>query len=276
MIGRAGGQRRAGPDRRRARHRQGAGGGHDPRQQRAPRSAVRDHRLRHAAAGRRGRRDRPPGRGHGPPRRRARAAARGPGAPDAHAARRHRPRRGARAAAASGCSPRPTRSWPPPWTPERFSLELYELLSVITVRLRPLRERREDIPPLVRHFIQRFNDELSRSISGVDDATMRRAVRVQLAGQRRRARERAEARLHRRARRRDHARRPRRQPVGRTGARPAGRRVGARARHPHGAARTAGGATGDDRVDVALPRHRRRRRNGARGRGARRSPTATR
>jgi DNA-binding NtrC family response regulator len=55
-----------------------------------------------------------------------------------------------------------------------FSLELYELLKVITVRLKPLRERREDIPPLVRHFILRFNDELSRSFTGVDDATMRR------------------------------------------------------------------------------------------------------
>ena len=55
-----------------------------------------------------------------------------------------------------------------------FSLELYELLRVITVRLRPLRERREDIPPLVRHFIHRFNDELSRTISGVDDAVMKR------------------------------------------------------------------------------------------------------
>ena len=55
-----------------------------------------------------------------------------------------------------------------------FSLELYELLKVITVRLKPLRERREDIPPLVRHFILRFNEELSRSFSGVDDASMRR------------------------------------------------------------------------------------------------------
>jgi len=55
-----------------------------------------------------------------------------------------------------------------------FNLELYELLRVITVRLKPLRDRREDIPPLVRHFIQRFNDELSRTITGVDDAVLRR------------------------------------------------------------------------------------------------------
>ena len=55
-----------------------------------------------------------------------------------------------------------------------FSLELYELLRVISVRLRPLRERRDDIPALVRHFIQRFNDELSRTLTGVDDAVMKR------------------------------------------------------------------------------------------------------
>jgi DNA-binding NtrC family response regulator len=55
-----------------------------------------------------------------------------------------------------------------------FSLELQELLAVITVRLAPLRDRREDIPPLVRHFVQRFNEELSRNITGVDDATLRR------------------------------------------------------------------------------------------------------
>jgi DNA-binding NtrC family response regulator len=55
-----------------------------------------------------------------------------------------------------------------------FSLELYELLKVITVRLKPLRERREDVAPLVSHFIHRFNDELSRSFSGVDDAAKRR------------------------------------------------------------------------------------------------------
>jgi DNA-binding NtrC family response regulator len=55
-----------------------------------------------------------------------------------------------------------------------FSLELYETLRVMTVRLRPLRERRDDIPPLVRHFIQRFNDELSRTITGVDESVMKR------------------------------------------------------------------------------------------------------
>jgi DNA-binding NtrC family response regulator len=57
---------------------------------------------------------------------------------------------------------------------ETFSRELYEALAVVTVRLPPLRDRRDDIAVLVRHFIQRFNDELDRRITGVDDVVLRR------------------------------------------------------------------------------------------------------
>jgi DNA-binding NtrC family response regulator len=55
-----------------------------------------------------------------------------------------------------------------------FSRELHDALSVITISLPPLRERREDIPLLVRHFIQRTNADLGRAIRDVDEHVARR------------------------------------------------------------------------------------------------------
>ena len=49
-----------------------------------------------------------------------------------------------------------------------FNRELFDILSVITIRMPALRERRDDIPQLVSHLIQRCNVELNRSIKGVD------------------------------------------------------------------------------------------------------------
>jgi two-component system nitrogen regulation response regulator GlnG len=54
-----------------------------------------------------------------------------------------------------------------------FVQQLYDELAIVTLRLPPLRERRDDIPLLVRQFVHRFNVELNRQIRGVDDQVAR-------------------------------------------------------------------------------------------------------
>jgi DNA-binding NtrC family response regulator len=48
-----------------------------------------------------------------------------------------------------------------------FREDLYYRLAVISLDIPPLRERREDIPPLVYHFIRRFNASAGYAVEGV-------------------------------------------------------------------------------------------------------------
>ncbi|GAB4178166.1 MAG: sigma-54 dependent transcriptional regulator [Geothermobacteraceae bacterium] len=48
-----------------------------------------------------------------------------------------------------------------------FRNDLYYRIQVIPIFLPPLRERREDIMPLVEHFIAHFNREFGKSVKGV-------------------------------------------------------------------------------------------------------------
>src|SRR5262249_3893269 len=56
----------------------------------------------------------------------------------------------------------------------RFREDLYYRLSVIPLQLPALRERREDIPLLARHFLERFRQSMDKPIAGVSPETMRR------------------------------------------------------------------------------------------------------
>jgi len=57
-----------------------------------------------------------------------------------------------------------------------FREDLFYRLNVIPVRIPPLRDRREDIPLLVQHFIARLSAELGRPPLTVSQETMRRLM----------------------------------------------------------------------------------------------------
>ncbi len=64
----------------------------------------------------------------------------------------------------------------------QFREDLFYRLEVIPITLPPLRERKEDIPLLVEHFIARFNRASAKQVRGVSSRTMAAFLRYHWPG----------------------------------------------------------------------------------------------
>ena len=88
------------------------------------------------------------------------------------------------------------------WSEEgKFRPDLYYRLGVFTIHLPPLRERGDDLPLLVRHFLRRLSRELGREVQQIAPEALQRLRELLLAREYPGVAERVEAGALARARR---------------------------------------------------------------------------
>jgi nitrogen regulation protein NR(I) len=63
-----------------------------------------------------------------------------------------------------------------------FRQDLYYRLKVVTLHLPPLRERKEDIPELVRYFLQRFRADINRDVLDISPKSLENLMRYHWPG----------------------------------------------------------------------------------------------
>jgi DNA-binding NtrC family response regulator len=64
----------------------------------------------------------------------------------------------------------------------KFLEDLFYRLNVIPIEMPPLRDRRDDIPLLVEHFVRRFAERTGKTIDGVDEKAMTELARYEWPG----------------------------------------------------------------------------------------------
>jgi formate hydrogenlyase transcriptional activator len=65
---------------------------------------------------------------------------------------------------------------------QKFRADLFYRLNVFPVRVPPLRERQEDIPLLVRHFVQQFARRMGKVVDTIPAETMNALIRYHWPG----------------------------------------------------------------------------------------------
>jgi formate hydrogenlyase transcriptional activator len=65
---------------------------------------------------------------------------------------------------------------------KQFRLDLYYRLNVFPISIPPLRERPEDIPLLVRHFVQQFAKRMNKTVRAISSETMAALTRYPWPG----------------------------------------------------------------------------------------------
>jgi len=64
----------------------------------------------------------------------------------------------------------------------KFREDLYYRLNVVSIKVPPLRERKEDIPVLVKRLLQQINEELHTKVYKVSDEAMERIIKHEWPG----------------------------------------------------------------------------------------------
>jgi transcriptional regulator with PAS, ATPase and Fis domain len=65
---------------------------------------------------------------------------------------------------------------------DKFRADLYYRLNVIPIHVPPLRKRKQDVPPLVDHFIQKYGEKEGKKIEGISSEAMNLLVQYNFPG----------------------------------------------------------------------------------------------
>jgi len=64
----------------------------------------------------------------------------------------------------------------------RFREDLWFRINVISIKIPPLRDRKEDIPLLIEYYLKRFNNELGKSVTVVPDEVLKLLLNYEYPG----------------------------------------------------------------------------------------------